>query len=90
MQKKTTTNKLLLILIVVVGFCGGYFYYSQFVTESSVVTSPFAGKRDDLTVFKDFKLNTTVLESSTYRMLQIFGELPVIPGSSGKQNPFAP
>lgn len=90
MPQKTYTSRLLIILIIIVGFGGGYFYFSQLVSEPSVSISPFANKKDDLAEFKDFKLNTAILEDKTYRVLQVFGELPVIPGVTGKQNPFVP
>lgn len=90
MAQKTYTNRLLIMLIIIIGFGGGYFYFSQLVSEPSVSISPFSDKEDDLSAFKDFRLNTAVLEDKTFQALQIFGELPVIPGATGKQNPFVP
>ncbi len=88
-QQQKTTNILVIALIVLLGFGAGFVYHAQFSVPSSVAASPFAGKRDDLASFKDFTLKTDVLDSDTYRSLQVFGELPVSTGTPGKQNPFS-
>ncbi len=83
-------NKLIPILIMLVGLIGGYFYYSQGGLGEIVVSGAGEGVKDDLAKFKGLQLNFSVLQNGTYTFLQVFGELPVSPGTPGKRDFFAP
>ena len=83
-------NKLLLYLIIIVGLAGGYLYHSQLSTGFEIAPPAFVTSgKDELTQFKDFKIDTALFSNVSYTALQIFGELPVSPGNPGRTSLFS-
>ena len=78
-------------LIILVGLVAGYLGYSQLIqpTEASVPPAPISSK-DTLKSFQNLKIDFSILDSTAYKSLQIFGEMPVNPGVTGKKDIFAP
>ena len=81
-----------MIAIVLIGVIGGYLYYSQIIAPSKVpIVLPDIPKDDILSKFKDLKsLDFSVLSNPTFRSLKMFGEVPVLPGQTGRTDLFAP
>lgn len=90
MPQPPKSKTLIAYLIILTGLVGGYFYYSYSGAGEVVVPAvPQMGK-DDLSRFKDFKIDFSILDSSAYNLLKVYGELPVSIGTPGKRNIFAP
>jgi hypothetical protein len=84
-------SKMLLYLIILVGLVGGYMYYSYSGASEVVVPQvQKAGRKGDLAKFENMKIDFDFLNEQSYKSLQIYGELPVNPGTPGRQNIFAP
>ena len=83
-------NKMLIALIVVLGFAAGYIFYSQFTGPAPAPEPPIVFGRDDLKKFETLQINFSVLDNAKYKTLEVFGESPVVPGTTGKKNIFAP
>ncbi len=81
-------SKVILGFIIFMGFAVGYLYYSQtseiFVDIGSTPIDP------DLQYFENAKLNFTILEDERYKTLEVYGEVPVNAGSTGRKNVFLP
>lgn len=84
MQSNTT-----IIFIILAGLVGGYIYYVN-VPSEVFVEPALGGKVDDLSKFSNVTLNFSDLGIESIDALKIFGEQPVTPGPTGKQNIFAP
>jgi hypothetical protein len=81
--------KLLLYIIIVLGFVGGYIYHFQ--GGDVVPTVPeIKTEKSDLEQFKNLQINFSLLENEKIKLLKLFGESPVLPGVTGKNNLFAP
>ena len=90
-QQSNNQNILIMALIVILGFAVGYFYYSQWVVPARVpVEPPPVAGRDDLKTFENLKIDFSILDNKKYKALEIFGESPVNPGTTGKKDIFAP
>ena len=91
MANQSNQNILILALIVVLGFAMGYFYYSGWAVPARVpVEPPPVSERDNLKMFENMKIDFSILDNKKYKALDIFGESPVNPGSTGKKDIFAP
>ena len=78
-------------LIIVIGFAVGYFYYSQWAVPARVpVEPPPITGRDNLKMFENLKIDFSILDNKKYKILEVFGESPVNPGTTGKKDMFAP
>jgi hypothetical protein len=90
-QQSNNQTTLIVSLIIVIGFALGYFYYSQWAVPARVPIEPppIAG-RDDLKTFENLKIDFSILDNKKYKTLEIFGESPVNPGTTGKKDIFAP
>ena len=90
-QQSNNQNILIISLIIVVGFGLGYFYYSGWAVPARVIIElpPFLN-RDDLKTFENLKMDFSILDNNKYKALEIFGESPVNPGTTGKKDIFAP
>lgn len=80
-------SKVILGFIIFIGFAAGYLYYSQ-TSETFVNTS--LPLDPDLQYFEDTKLDFSILSDERYKALEIYGEVPVDPGVTGRRNIFAP
>ncbi len=91
MPSKDSTSPVILIVIMLAGLIGGYFYYSQ-IASNTVIEVPAApvASEDNLSKFKHISLDFGILNGPAFKVLHTFGEAPVIPGSTGKTDLFAP
>ena len=88
---KNSTSPVILIAIVTLGLIAGYFYYSQALQDQALPIQPISIPAEDkLAKFKDLKLNFSAVDDLTFKVLRIFGESPVQPGSTGRVDIFAP
>jgi len=87
MIRQTRHNKLFLYLIILLGFIGGYIYYSQVEIDTLGIVPIQESNLDKL---ENISIDFDVLDSPTFQELKIFGEYPVLPGVTGKNNIFAP
>lgn len=86
-----SSPKLYIILIVLVGLVGGYIVYSQWlVPTETIIPALVISGQDNLTAFKNLKIDFNVLDDSAYKSLITSGESPVNPGITGKKDLFAP
>lgn len=70
---------------------GGYIAYSQWIKPAeTLIPAPIISNQDNLTAFKNLKIDFKVLDDSAYKGLIISGESPVNPGITGKKDIFAP
>ena len=86
-----SSSKLYVALIILVGLVGGYVIYSQWLqpAEIPIPAAPITSQ-DNLSVFKDLKIDFQALDNSAYKSLVTSGESPVNPGVTGKKDIFAP
>lgn len=93
MQTKSphTSNPLILLLVIVVGVLLGYLYYSQALAGSTVeIPLPDAARDVSFLKFKDLKFDFSLFKDENLSTLKIYGEFPLAPGNTGKQDLFAP
>ena len=83
--------RLYVLLIIVVGLVGGYLAYTQFIApnENPIPPAPISDA-DSLKQFKGLKIDFSLLDNDSYKNLQVYGQIPVVPGESGKRDIFAP
>lgn len=81
-------SKIMLGFVIFIGFAVGYLYYSQI---SEVVVDTDAVPIDSsLEYFGNAKLDFSILQDERYKALEVYGEIPVDPGVTGRRNIFAP
>ncbi len=86
MARKRSSNALS-ILIILLGLLVGFIYYNGL--ESSVV--PAAPREyPELLRFNSINLDFSVIDRLAFDNLKIFGDLPVRPGATGRNNLFTP
>lgn len=85
-------SKIILGLIVGIGFIFGYLNYSQSDDPlMGILPEEPLARRDDIESFRNFKIDSSILEDERYKSLEIYGENPVDLGVIGeRRNPFAP
>ena len=74
--------------IIFMGLALGYLYYSQ--TSEIIVDTGAVQLDPDLQYFENAKLDFSILEDERYKALEVYGEVPVDPGITGRRNIFAP
>jgi len=88
---QTANTKLFAALIIVVGLAAGYVYYSQVVVLNEVpIAAPVSAGRNDLSTYKNLKIDFSIFDNAAYKALAVFGQIPVSPGVTGKKDVFAP
>ena len=80
-------SKVILGFIIFMGLATGYLYYGQ--TSEVLVVEPIEIDTG-LQVFSTITVDSSILEDERYKLLEIFGEMPVDPGITGKRNIFDP
>ncbi|OGN09477.1 MAG: hypothetical protein A3C61_01755 [Candidatus Yanofskybacteria bacterium RIFCSPHIGHO2_02_FULL_39_10] len=80
-------SKVILGFIIFMGLAAGYLYYGQ--TSEVLVVEPIEID-PGLQVFSTITVDSSILEDERYKLLEIFGEMPVDPGMTGKRNIFDP
>ena len=91
-EKKGGIGGIFLILIVIMGILAGFIYNSQ-VTASpnpNIKDMKPISPEDALSKLKNSKLDFSILENETFTNLKTIGDIPVIPGETGRDNIFAP
>jgi len=87
---RNSISPVILIAIVAMGFMVGYFYYSSALQGETPIIPPITFAADDnLAKFKDLELDFSAIDDLMFKNLRIFGESPVLPGSTGREDPFA-
>lgn len=81
-------SKVMLGFIIFIGAAAGYLYYSQ--TSEVIVDIGGPPISQELEKFDRIKLDFSILEDERYRSLEVYGEIPVDPGVTGRKNIFAP
>jgi hypothetical protein len=75
------------LLIIVLGVAASLIYYTG-LTAPSVPETPRI--YPDLLEFNTMSLDFSVLERESFENLRTFGDIPVRPGATGRENIFAP
>ncbi len=88
-QSHATTNPFILLLIVVLGGMVGYFLYAQ-KGSGGALPLPAAIQDDAYLKFKDMRFDFSLFQQKQFQTLKTFGEYPLQPGVTGKQDLFAP
>lgn len=81
-------SKVILGFIIFIGFAAGYLYYSK--TGEIFIDEGLAPLDSALEYFKNTDLDFSVLDDERYKSLEIYGEVPVNPGTVGRRNIFDP
>jgi hypothetical protein len=81
-------SQALYYLIMLLGLVGGFLYNSQRDPAADVTPVPPALQITSLRGLETLRIDYAVLESDQFRQLQVYGELPVDPGTGGKDDPF--
>ncbi len=89
-KEKKRQKTLLVILAVVIVIAGFVLYNSQRDTASKKVQQAASGVTQKEKELKEIKLELEVLDNKMFQYLKSFGVLPVIPGDTGRENPFQP
>ena len=91
MQKKTnhTTNPLILVLIIILGAIVGYVFYSQ-GGDPEPIPLPARANDPSFVKFKDFTFDFTLFQNESFANLKTYGQVPIIPETTGRQDVFAP
>ena len=82
------SSPIILILIIIAGFVMGYFYESQIDHAGDVPVLNPAFALSSMKGLENFSIDFSILQSTNFRALKVFGELPVTVGATGKSNPF--
>lgn len=88
------SENLYVVLIIIFGVVLGYIFYSSqlFSIEVSAPASEVTRPDDAETVTKleSVFLDFSIFDNVIFKELKIFGEIPVTPGITGKNDPFSP
>ena len=80
-------SKVMLGFIIFMGLAAGYLYYSQ---TSEILTVEPVVLDASLQAFADITVDSVILSDERYKSLEVFGEIPINPGITGKRNIFSP
>jgi len=80
-------SKVMLGFIIFMGLAIGYLYYGQ-TSETLIVETVELDA--GLQAFADITADFSILDDKRYKSLNIFGEIPINPGITGKRNIFLP
>lgn len=91
-KSKPSPENIYAFLIVLFGVVLGYILYSHqlfSITEpvSMTVRPP---DTENMAKLEAVKLDFSIFENIIFQELRVFGEIPVTPGTTGKDNPFSP
>lgn len=75
------------LLIVLLGLIVGVIYYFGLIKPESPITPKTYA---DLLEFRTVRFNFSVLENESFENLETFGDIPVRPGVTGREDIFAP
>lgn len=86
---KTDSEKLFIILILFVGFAVSFLIASNAGTPSAS-QQPMVVRGEIPAELRAINLDFSVLDNILFKQLKVFGVIPVNPGQTGRDNPFAP
>lgn len=93
-SSQNSSENLYAVLIVIFGVVLGYLLYSnQFFPIELPVAEVAAVRPDDpanTAKLESLQLNFGIFDNISFRELKIFGAIPVVPGATGKNDPFSP
>ena len=81
-------SKIVLGFIIFIGFALGFLYYTQ--TSEVAIDTDTTPIDSNLGYFDSVRLDFSIFEDERYKVLDIYGEIPVDPGVTGRRNIFAP
>lgn len=89
---KKSGGMFLYIAIIFIGIIGGYFYYAQIIVPSKEpITLPDIPRDDSLSKFKNPEsFDFRIFSQNSFQSLKTLGEAPVQPGTTGRDDVFAP
>jgi len=88
-NQTTRQDRLLAILVLIIGVVVGYLYYAQVASTNVSIFPPLkADGNDSLAKFKNVNLNFQIFDSTNFKSLKTFGEVPVPTGQPGKPDIF--
>lgn len=88
-KKKPQQNTLLVSLIILAGAVGGYLLAGQMSEPASTIEPIPQEGSSDWKALKSLKIDFGILDKAQYTNLKVFGESPVLPGATGKNDPFS-
>ena len=83
-------NKLIPIIVIAVGLVLGYLFYLQSDIETEILINLPEQKTDNIDKLSNLNVDFSIFDDERFKALQIFGELPVSPGITGRKDIFAP
>lgn len=93
-SSQNSPENLYAILIIVFGVVLGYILYSNQPFPIEVSAPALEAARPDeaetVTKLENISLDFSIFDNIVFKELKIFGEIPVIPGVTGKNDPFSP
>ena len=93
-QSKSSSDNIYTVLIVIFGLVLGYILYSNALIpladngENEIAVVP--PDAENIARLEAIKFDFTIFDNIIFKELRIFGEIPVIPGVTGKADPFSP
>ena len=93
-SSQKSPENLYAILIIIFGVVLGYIFYSNQLFFPEIATPALEGTRPDeaenVTKLENVSLDFSIFDNIIFKELKIFGEIPVVPGVTGKNDPFSP
>lgn len=90
MQKTGSSENLFIGLIIFIGLALAYIFYSNAAPVSiDPLLEPSVREQIDPKI-ETLSLDFSVFDHILFKQLKIFGLIPVKPGQTGRDNPFAP
>jgi hypothetical protein len=83
-------SMLITIIIVAIGMVMGYIFYLQTDTETEILINTQGQGTDGIDRLSNLSVDFSIFDDERLKALQIFGELPVSPGITGRKDIFAP
>lgn len=88
--RPSSSENIFLALIIVAGLMIGYILYTNMpVAAPEIEPVPVPADEGVMAKIEKIKLDFSVFDNILFKELKIFGEIPVIPGEMGRENPFA-
>lgn len=89
--QKPDSEKLFIILILFAGLAVAFLLASSAVfVPAGPPVSPAAVRGEISSELRSVSLDLSVLDNILFKQLKVFGLIPVNPGQTGRNNPFAP
>lgn len=93
-QSKSSSETVYVALIVIAGLVLGYILYSNGLVPAGVdtttTTALVPAEAENIAKLEAIKFDFSIFDNIIFRELKVFGEVPVVPGITGKADPFVP